>query len=183
MPPAERLTRRGTDRVEDVAAWLIGAAALVLLVVAVVSGVAVHRAEEERALFETATQTPATAVVLEDMQVVPEGEESRSARVMASWTDADGTDFTGRITVRSTVWAGDQVGVWIDPAGRIAPPPAQPANAVVAGAMAFLGVLFVGGTALATVWYALRGVTGAYNSRRWEREWAQVGPVWSREVR
>lgn len=182
--PQERLPRRGTDRVEHIAAWLVGAAALVLLVVAVVSGVAVHGAEAEQALFETATRTRVTAVLLEDVQVVPgEHGASRTARAMAGWTDPDGTASTGQVTVRSTVRAGDKVEIWIDPAGQIAAPPARPANAVVAGGMAVLGVLLAGGTALATGWYVLRCVTGACNCRRWEREWAQVGPVWSRDLR
>jgi hypothetical protein len=43
-------------------------------------------------------------------------------------------------------------------------------------------VLCVGATVLVVTWLGVRAVTGRFNSRRWEREWARVEPLWRRTV-
>lgn len=182
-PPAERLRRRATDRVERAVAWLLGAAAIVLLVVALVIGVGVHGRQAERAVDESATRTKVTAMVLEDVQVVTGENGPTPERAMAQWTAPNGMAVTGRVMVRTPVRAGDRVDVWIDREGRVTAPPARPANAVFAGVMAVVGVLIFGGGALAGLWFGLLRVTAACNMRRWEQEWAQVGPVWTRDLR
>ncbi|OLT00454.1 hypothetical protein BJF90_35300 [Pseudonocardia sp. CNS-004] len=57
---------RPTDRVEDAIAWLLTAAALILVVAAGITGFAVHGRQVDRADAESATRWPTTAVVLED---------------------------------------------------------------------------------------------------------------------
>ena len=106
-PVAGRLPRRGTDRVEDVVAWVLTVAALLLVVAAASAALGVHARETERAAH---------------------------------------------------------------------------GNAVVGGVAAGLGVLSGGGTLLGASWWVVRGLTARRNARRWEREWALVEPVWSRDA-
>jgi hypothetical protein len=180
----ERLPRRGTDRAEDVVAWVLTAAALVLIVVAGVTGIAVHGQEAERVLLESASRTQVRAVLLEDAPVVSGEYRDRgiTVRAEAGWTNRDGTQRTGEVIVRRSASAGETVDVWEDRSGAIVPAPTRSANAVVAGVLAALGVLLAGGTILAAAWYAIRILIAAGNSRRWEREWARVGPVWNRDL-
>jgi hypothetical protein len=53
---------------------------------------------------------------------------------------------------------------------------------VVGGITAGFGVLCAGGTLLAAMWFAVRGLTARSNARRWGREWEQVEPGWRRHL-
>jgi hypothetical protein len=177
------LPRRGTDRVEDVIAWVLGVAALLLLAAAIVTGLAVHRHESERADIEAATVSQTRAVLLDDAKVqIGYSGEQLAAQVPARWIDRAGREHTGLVVVERTLPAGSEVDVWIDEAGERVPRPTTQVNAVVGGIVAASGVLIAGGSLLAAAWLAVRLATAAINARRWNSEWTAVEPDWRRDV-
>jgi hypothetical protein len=182
-PATGRLPRRTTDRVEDAVAWFLTAAALLLVVVAGVTGLAVQGSEAERAELQSGSRSPARAVLLEEAHVAT-GDFARPAPMpaMARWTDRDGRQHVGLVPMTRPAPAGTELEVWIDAAGEITSRPVRPENAVAAGIASAFGVLCAGGTLLGATWLGVRRVTLLRNARRWEREWARVEPQWRRTV-
>jgi hypothetical protein len=181
-PVAGRLPRRGTDRIEDLVAWLLTGAALLVIVIAVVTAVAVHGREAERAAADSRSASQTRAVLLEDAYVVPAEFGRAPAQARARWADRDGREHVGVVPVMHSEPTGAEAEVWIDAAGEITSRPDRPANAVFGAAVAALGVMCAGAVPLLVVWLGVRRLTGRYNSRRWEREWARVEPRWRRTV-
>lgn len=177
-----RLPRRPTDRVEDLVAWVLTVAALLVVMSACLTGISVHRDESARVeASSSALQVP--AVLLEDATVTS-GEYGmhRLVLVPARWTDRAGLEHVDAIVVTRSAPAGTEVAVWIDATGKITPPPVRPVNAVFGGIVAAVGVLCAGTTLLVAIWVGVRTVTGRMNARRWERGWARVEPLWRRSV-
>jgi hypothetical protein len=176
-PDDRRFPRRATDRVEDAVAWLLAVAALVLLVVAALTGTAVHGRNAESARMVT----QARAVLLEDAELVSAGDPSVRLPVLveARWTDRSGTAHSGEIFVRKPAEAGTEVDVWLRADGKVSTRPLDRGHAVTAGVVAAVVVVLGGGGVLGAVWWGVRCLTAVCNARRWEREWARVGPEWS----
>ncbi len=179
-----RLPRRVTDRVEDAVAWVLMVAALLLVVVAGVTGLGVYGAESARAELESGTRSPVRAVLLEDAQLMT-GDlgECLPVRVPARWTDRNGLERSGLVDVAYPKSAGTAVEVWVDAEGEVVSRPVRPLNAVVGGITSGFGVLCAGGTLLVATWFGARGLTARRNSRHWERTWEQVEPQWHRDLR
>jgi hypothetical protein len=158
--------------------------ALLLVVVAGVSGLGVYGAESARAELESGTRSPVRAVLLEDAQLVS-GDlgERLPVRVPARWADRNGFEHSGLVDVAYPKPAGTEIEVWVDAAGEIVPRPVRPLNAVVGGITSGFGVLCAGGTLLVAMWLGVRGLTARRNSRHWERAWEQVEPEWRRDQR
>jgi hypothetical protein len=182
-PVAGRLPRRRTDRVEDVTAWILATAALLLVLAAGVTGLGTYGREVERGELHRASATQVRAVVLEDAEVlVSEVGERMPVPVLARWTDRDGREHTGPVVVYGVERAGSEVDVWIDAAGEVTSRPGHPANAVVGGIVSAFGVLCAGGMVLIAARWVVRRLTGVANARQWDREWAAVEPQWRRNV-
>jgi hypothetical protein len=177
----ERSLRRGVDRVEDTAAWLLTAAALVVLIVAGMVGVGVHTQASEQSRADRADRVQATAVLLADagVRTIEHGAAAPFAKAAARWTDPSGRQHEGQVPARSYNRAGDEVPVWLDRTGELTSPPAGELNAVVGSAATAITVLAVGGGLIAAAWVGLRRIIFAHNARAWEREWARIGPEWS----
>jgi hypothetical protein len=169
---------------EDAVAWVLAAAALLLVVIAVVTGLAMYGRQSARAELESGSRSPVRAVLLEDAQLVA-GDlgERLPIRVLARWTDPNGFERSGVVEVGYAGAAGSEVEVWVDAAGVVAPRPVRPLNAVVGGVTAGFGVLCAGGTLLVTTWFGVRGLIARRNAGHWEREWEQVEPEWRRRLR
>jgi hypothetical protein len=180
IPAVDRLPRRATDRVEDLVAWVLTAGALLVVVIAVVAGLAVHGREVELGI-DSASQ--ARAVLLEDAAVMT-GDYSmyRVVEVPARWTDRAGQEHTGAVLMTRSAPAGTEVDVWIDATGKITARPLHQVNPVFRGVVAAIAVLCLGAAVLVAAWLGVRRVTGLFNSRRWAREWARVEPTWRRTV-
>lgn len=176
--PGRRLPRRATDRVEDAVAWLLTAAGLVLVIVAVMMGVAAHSQQAEAAGMAS-WQT--RAVLLEDAEIVSADELGRPLpmRVPARWTDRSGVEHTSHIQVKTTAAAGTEVDVWLYADGRVLTTPLGREIAVAAGILSAAVLLISGGVVLGAAWHGVRRLTAACNDRRWEQEWVRVGPEWS----
>jgi len=176
-----RLPRRRTDRLEDVAAWLLVAAGLLVLLAAVAVTGTVLDHGSARAAAESAERTRTGAVLLEPAPATPSG--TAVTTVPARWTASDGRTGEARVAVRSGTPAGAVVAVWVDRSGSVVAPPSTRLDAVLSGVVSGLLVLAVGGLALAAAWAGVRTWAGTRNAAAWERDWARVEPVWSRNLR
>jgi hypothetical protein len=179
-----RAGRRFTDLVEDVAAWVLTSAGALLLVAAILAGFAAYGSAAERSRVERATRTPSEAVLLEDARSVSgeQGMVRGTVAVPARWVGADGTTRTGPVTAGAAARAGATVTVWLDRDGRSVERPVDEVGAVVVGGVSAVTLLLGGGGVLAACWAGVRRLVWHANSARWEREWARVGPEWSRRV-
>jgi hypothetical protein len=176
-----RPPRRWTDRLEDVAAWLLIAAALLAVMAAVAIGGSTLDRASARAAAESAARTRTGAVLLEPAPVLP--GRTGVTMVAARWTVPGGRTAEGRIAVSSGAPAGAVVTVWVDSSGSVVPPPLTRLDAELSGVVSGLLVLAVGGLGLAGAWAGVRAWIGARNAAAWEREWAGVEPVWRRNLR
>lgn len=177
---ATRMPRRPTDLVEDAAAWVVLAAVLLLAVVALAVGIGTYDRIAERARVEAGERTKVTATLLAAAPAVTVQTRYRpSIGVEAQWTGPDGASRTGRVPVAGAADAGDEVPVWVDRDGALAKPSTTGFEAVSTGIVSGLGVLLFGAAPLGLAWRLVLRATEAANSRRWEREWAKVGPDWS----
>lgn len=172
--------RRRTDLVEDAVAWLLTAAGLLLVTVAIVTGAAVHAQVQERADLADTQVVSVPAVLLEAALTVPaDGGPSPEFLVPAAWTGPDGRTHTGPVRAPAGATAGSQVRVWVDLQGVPTRPPVTAAVAVATGALAAIGVLLIGAIVVGAAWMFTRRAIAGVNAARWEREWARVAPEWT----
>src|SRR5262245_4217377 len=101
------------------------------------------------------------------------------AMAWAEWTAPGGVQRTGRVLAPAGFAAGAVVTVWVDAAGRLAGPPAQPARhdgrALADGLVAVLILAEL-------LWGAGLAAHGVMDRRRlaaWDAEWRAIGPTWS----
>jgi hypothetical protein len=179
---AGSLRARGTDRFEDLVAWVLTscAAGVVLLAIAVGQLGAEHALARSRA--ETAARTPARAELLEDVDGATLTDSSRTRTALARWTAPDGRATQGRVLVTSQHVVGDTVSIWTDRAGQIVPAPTKPSAASAVGWTWGVAVTLGGWAVLALLWSAVRAATARRNAIAWAREWAVVEPNWSGRV-
>jgi hypothetical protein len=177
-----RIPKRGTDWVEDSAAWTLAALALLGAVLAMIIGFHVHGSLLERARTEAASRTPVRAVLLQNVAPMPEVGDAGSGpltQVPVRWVDADGAVREGNATVDGALRAGDPTVVWVDRSHHLVSPPTRAADATAAGYVASGITLFVIIAVLTMAWFGIRQLAIARNCVRWGREWAEVEPRWS----
>ena len=179
---ARSLRARGTDRFEDLIAWVLTscAAGVVLLAMAVGQAGAAHTLERSRA--EAAARTPARAELLEDVDGAVLADGSRSRNALARWTGPDGRVAQGRVAVTTQHVVGDTVSIWTDRTGRVVPAPTKSSAASAVGWTWGVAVTLGGWAVLALLWTAVRAATARRNAAAWAREWAVVEPNWSGRV-
>lgn len=176
------LRARGTDRFEDLVAWVLTtcAAGVVLFAIAVGHLGADYTLARSRA--ESAARTPAPAELLEDIDSAALADGTRSRTALARWTGPDGRVAQGRVVVTTKHVVGDTVSIWVDRTGRLAPAPTQPGTATAVGWTWGVAVTLGGWALLALLWTAVRAATARRNAATWAREWAVVEPNWSGRV-
>jgi hypothetical protein len=169
---------RTTDRLEDLAAWLLVSLALLAAVGAVLVGHAVYG---QSVAGGTAGHTIAVrAVLLADVPPVPTDAPSPQS-VPAVWTDAEGAEHIVELLVTTPLAAGTEVTARVDRHGQVVPSPSgQPAGAAALGVGAGLATVALVWALLATTWMAVRRATGRRNAAAWAQGWALVEPEWSR---
>jgi hypothetical protein len=179
---ARSLRARGTDRFEDLVAWVLTtcAAGVVLLAIAVGQLGAEHTLARSRA--EAAARTPARAELLEDVDGATFTDASRTRTALARWTGPDGRVAQGRVLVTSQHAVGDTVSIWVDHAGRLTQAPTKSGTATAVGWTWGVAVTLGGWAVLALLWTAVRAATARRNAAAWAREWAVVEPTWSGRV-
>jgi hypothetical protein len=181
MTGVTRPPRRWTDRLEDAAAWVLIAAALLVLLAAVALTATMMDHGTARAAAESAARARTGAVLLDPAPALPgrNGVKMMPAR----WTAPDGRTASGLVAAPSGAPAGAMVTVWVDRSGSLVTPPLTQLDAVLSGVVSGLLVLAVGGLGVAAAWAGVRAWIGTRNAAAWEREWAGVEPVWSRNLR
>lgn len=175
---------RGTDRVEDLVAWLLVSLGLL----AGLGAVLVGSAARDAALGpgRTGDVTAVSVVLLADVPSSPSGTRrfpSALPRVPVAWT-AGGVERTGELALGGPRAAGDDVSAWLGRDGRLwTTPPQHATEALAFGVGAALTTAAAAWALLNGIWSAVRQATAARNDAAWAREWAHVEPVWSRQVR
>lgn len=180
------LPHRRTDRVEELAAWLLLSLGLLALFGAVAVGHSTYGAALERGGIGGAG--PVAALLLADVPLDPAatrpGEAPSTRRVPVAWTSSDGVEHTDELVLSPPVHAGSEVAAWLDGHGRlVASPPEQPSEAAAFGVGAGLTVLALVWSLIVALWCGVRRAVERRNAAAWAREWARVEPQWSRGVR
>jgi hypothetical protein len=101
------------------------------------------------------------------------------ATAWAQWTAPGTVKHTGQVLAPAGFAAGAVVTVWVDAAGRLAGPPAQPeqqdSHALAGGMVAVLLLAeLLWGAGLAA-----RGVVDRRRLAAWDAEWRAIGPKWT----
>ncbi|MFR9802972.1 hypothetical protein ACL02T_11785 [Pseudonocardia sp. RS010] len=176
-PRRDRLPRRRSDRLADLAAWAICVLALVALGAGVVVGLGVHRDLSARAEAEARDRTPLTVVVAHDVAVVPEAGGRIPADVR--WTGPDGVERTGRTEVAAPRHAGDEVAAWVTADGRLVRAPLDGSEVLFVSLTSAGALLLLCGVAVAVLGRLAFAGVGRLRGAEWEREWAEVEPRWT----
>jgi hypothetical protein len=177
----DRPMRRWTDRVEDTAAWLLTSTGVLVLIVVGVLGHGGYLQGMDRVRAEQASRVQVIAVLLQDPPQVAahRGSATPWVHVPARWSDRFGQPRTGEVMAPTNARTGQQVPMWIGDRGESARPPADRLSAVSNGLSVAIGLLIMGAGGIWAAWVGLRRAILAYNTRMWEREWAEVGPEWT----
>jgi hypothetical protein len=177
-----RIPRRGTDWLEDAAAWVLISLGLIGAALSIIAGMQVHGNLLERAQLESSARTPVRAVLLQDAPVIPSADDQENGpmvQVPVRWVDTDGTERVDEATVSGLPRAGDTVRLWADRDHHLVPPPTTADDAAAAGVVAAGISLFLSVALLLVLWCGVRHYAFTRNRARWEREWAEVEPRWS----
>ena len=116
--------RRMTDRVEDMAAWVLMAAGLLVVLFSYGVGAQSYNQGLEQVQMQSAERAPAEATLLSDAQL-NSSVSSRSSMVMApaTWQDRVGAAHDGFVMVPRGLRAGGKVPIWTDVSGANVPAP------------------------------------------------------------
>jgi hypothetical protein len=174
------LPRRCTDRVEDFSAWVLTVLALFVLILSVLAGLRTEADVAMRVRADERERAQVDAVVLH-VAAAPDYESDATPEdwVSVQYTDHAGQVHEADVEVTGPSRAGTAMQLWVDRAGRLAPPPLRPLDAVVSGAAVGLGAAVGGWLLLVVAWMAVRRVVDARNGVMWAREWETVEPEWS----
>jgi hypothetical protein len=159
--------------VEDAAAWLLMALALITVLGAVAVGGSGYSGALERVRAEAAERTMVPAVLGEPATTI--GPQ----QVRATWTGPDGVVVTGQVPVRDRHPAGAEVRIWLDARGHVTSAPMDQGAAVAVGWIRGVLAALCGWSLLALAWVGVRRAISARNAAAWERGWARVEPSWS----
>jgi hypothetical protein len=172
---------RMTDRIEDVAAWVLIAAGLLVVLFSYLIGVQIHNQVQERGRVESTECTPAVARLVSDSTVIDASNASSSTvMVRATWQDRSGAPHAGLVTVPRGLRAGSTVAIWIDASGANVPAPTTAKDALLTGFIAGGMAAAVGIALLSGLWVLVRRAAMAANCAHWDAEWRNVAPLWSR---
>ena len=174
--------RRTTDRLEDVAAWVLIAAGLLVVLFSYGVGAQLYNQGLERAQVESVQRTPTVARLLADAPLNG-SVVSRSSIVVApaTWQDRFGAAHDGLVLVPRGLRAGAEVAIWTDVSGANVPAPMTNQDALLVG-LGGGGMALAGGIGLLFgLWALVRRATMVANCARWEDEWREVAPNWTRD--
>ncbi|MCE0767712.1 hypothetical protein LWC35_33165 [Pseudonocardia kujensis] len=156
---------------------------LVLVAVAVVTGLQLHGNGLEQARADAVDRVSVDATLLQPVDGaigMDAAAGTTQVTVPATWAAPDGTPRTGTVPVLGSQPAGSTVPVWVDrTSGAIAPPPVDALQAGVTAVVGGLLVLLVGVLVLLGLRAVVRARCAARNHAAWAREWALYEPLWS----
>lgn len=173
--------RRYVDKLETAISMSLVIAFVVaapLLAIGTVHAIGAAGARQQRA---EATWRPVRANLTESAAsgLIGLNGEWDTSWVTAKWIAPDGAHRTGMVPVDLNARAGQQVAVWVTPAGVLTHPPLTHTvvvdREVVAAIAVPGGLLFV----LAMTAWVLRVLTNRRRMAAWTRAWEKFGPRWS----
>ncbi|GAA4682144.1 hypothetical protein GCM10023215_15070 [Pseudonocardia yuanmonensis] len=176
-PRRDRPPRRRSDRLADLAAWVVCALAIVALGAALVVGLDIHGDLSARAAAEARERTPVTAVLAEDVPVVPEAGSRIPADVR--WIGPDGLERTGRTEVTAPKQVGDEVEAWATDDGQLVRAPLAGSEVTFVAVTSGATLLLLAGLTLAGLGRLAFAGVARLRAAEWEREWAEVEPRWT----
>ncbi len=146
-------------------------------------GARITGAENAQAAHFTATHQRAVAVLQADTRSAggPDGAPTTTF-VPARWS-VDRHQYQGRVPVGPGLAKGAHVQIWVDASGRVAPDPPDRSRSTLDGAGVGIGVGVGVTLAAGLAWWTVLALLNRRRLARWEREWQQVGPRWSRPRR
>ncbi|TKA09454.1 Rv1733c family protein [Actinacidiphila oryziradicis] len=168
--------RRRSDVAE---AWVVLTTAVLMAVGVPLAGALSAAGVGHALLSQRQNRHRTSAVLTEDAEHVVSGAYVL-ARATVRWTASNGTVRTAKTQVTSGSKAGTKTVIWTDGQGRLTDEPPTSgqayAQSVLAGALAAgsVTVLLLGGREV------LRLRLDRDRTAEWEREWAQIGPEWSK---
>ena len=98
----------------------------------------------------------------------------------ATWRDRVGAAHDRFVMVPRGLRAGGTVAIWTDVSGASAPAPLTNQDALLIGLAGGGLALACGAGLLFGLWALVRRATMAANCARWEDEWREVAPNWTR---
>ncbi|HEV7625660.1 MAG TPA: hypothetical protein VGO89_04115 [Streptomyces sp.] len=171
--------KRRSDRVET---WVGLTAATLMAVTAPITGAVAADALSDS--LHDRKGLHRTSAVLTEKAPSTDGLATSASNptvpAKVKWKTADGHPRTGRAPVEAGTPAHTRVTLWLDDHGEPRHPP--PGRGEITGESAAAG----GATAVATCFavgsgcWLVRRRLDAVREKDWEREWAAVGPWWSR---
>lgn len=173
--------RRHTDIVE---AWAGLAAGVVMAVGAPVTGIAAADSMHDSLVAQNQSRHRVTAVLLRDAPAVASahdgGADPDQVHAPVQWHGRDGRIHTARVVVSPGARAGTSTPLWLDTHDRVAEPPLDSLQTGVQTDI--IGAGAAGGFCVAALvaHRLVRLDLDRRRSRQWQREWARVGPQWSR---
>jgi hypothetical protein len=176
--------KRNSDRLQFLARVLLGCTVLMALPIALAVATATHSAALADAAAQAAERYQVDATLTEDAPPVSHSNEVASVKPRAAvvWTGPVGLRHEGRVAVPVGSDAGSVVRIWIDREGEHTMPPLGDAD-VAAQTAAAAVLTFVGLCSVAYgLYFAFRKALDRGRMRRWDADWAVVGPVWTRSV-
>ncbi|MFE4517737.1 hypothetical protein ACFRMQ_26465 [Kitasatospora sp. NPDC056783] len=167
-------------------AWL-SAVLGAMLAVALSAGGALllHRSTAPRADADRGRLTRVDAVVRDTPEHLAvtgsrfSGGYSSRIDVDAAWTTPDGTEHLGTVQAPRSAVTGSHIPLWIDGAGEVSAPPADPTALAVSAACTGAGALL---TLLALLALGVRLRLHTLDRRAetaWTEDWARLEPLWS----
>jgi len=181
-PPVDAFPRRLTDRIERATSRLLGLGVLVVVVLAVLVSLNLHRTGMEQASRDLTDRDQVLATLAVGV-AMPVGLDVAAAAgagtAPATWVTSDGTRHTGVVPVLGARAAGDTVPVWVDRSGALAAPPVNALQANVTAVVGGLLVALGGALLLFGIRAAVRAHCAVVNHRAWARDWAFHEPLWS----
>jgi hypothetical protein len=172
---------RCTDRVEDLAAWVLPAAGLVLVLFGGTLGIGVYNQMIHDSHAESVDRTPVWATLLDSAPTIASTYATGPpVELHATWQDHSGMPHTGLVKAPQGWDAGSTVPIWIDPSGAAVPEPVSARKALEMAGITAGTVIFAGLAALAVLWAVLGRILMTYNNAAWEQEWRQAAPLWNR---
>ena len=175
--------RRTSDRVEDLAAWVLVAAGLLVVLFSYGFGAQFYDQGLERVRVEARSAARGRSAPLR--RTGDRLTDSRSSTVMApaTWQDRVGSTRDGFVMVPRGLRAGGKVALWTDGSGARVSAPFTNRDALLFGLIGG-GVALAGGIGLLFgLWVVVRRVTMVANCARWEAEWREVAPNWTHGTR
>jgi hypothetical protein len=176
--------KRTSDRLQFLARVLLVCTVLMALPIALAVATATHSQALAEAAAQAAERYQVDATLTEDAPPVSDSNEIAHPKPRAAvvWTGPVGLEHEGRVAVPVGAEAGSVVRIWIDRDGE---PTLRPlsdddvaARSAGAALLTFLGLCSVA----YGLYFAFRKALDRGRMRRWDADWAVVGPVWTRSV-